>query len=83
MAKKPAKVQICHVNSANDVEGLSPFVFGRVIEVSQNAVKAHMKHGDSMNYEVLTEAMRDSMEIFFGIALPNANCYFNGGGDPN
>ena len=79
MAKKPAKVQICHVNSANDVEGLSPFVFGRVIEVSSNALKAHMKHGDCSDpdmYMVLTEAKRDLMEVEYGIKLPNANCYF-------
>ena len=78
MAKKAGKVEICHVNSANDV--LGPFVFGRVIEMSSNALNAHWKHGDSTHYLPLTKAMRDSLEKCFGIALPNANCVIIPGG---
>ena len=77
--EKPAKVAICHVNSANDVlvdlwGGVA--AFGRVIEVPENAVAAHEAHGDSTDFVEISEEFRDLTEEFFGISLPNANCTF-------
>ena len=81
-AKPETKVAICHVNSANDVLDLDGLVvtFGRVIEVSENAVAAHVaQHGDSESYLPLDEETRDWYEAEYGISLPNANCYFGVG----
>lgn len=74
-----AKVDICHVNSANDVLELEDgFVvtFGKVISVSENAVAAHEAHGDSTDFADLDQDLRDLVEELFGITLPNANCLF-------
>ena len=74
--EKPAKVTICHVNSANDmVNGHWWLVGGRVIEVAESAVPAHLAHGDSLDYEIMDEEFRDYIESF-GYSLPNANCWF-------
>ncbi|MEJ2702725.1 MAG: hypothetical protein P8Z79_09825, partial [Sedimentisphaerales bacterium] len=77
--KAPAKVEICHVNSANDVvyiEGGAAIVFGRVIEVSENAVDAHLAHGDSLVFIPMYEGDREFFEELFGIYLPNADAFF-------
>jgi len=83
MATQPCpdddKVLICHVNSANDILtiGSTTYTFGRVIEISENAVPAHLEeHGDSLCYQTLTEEERELIEEFFNISLPNANCVF-------
>jgi hypothetical protein len=83
-ANGPApKVSICHVNSANDVledEDGVVWTFGRVIEVSENAVEAHVaQHGDGTSYEEFDKSFRDTLEARYGISLPNANCRFSGG----
>jgi hypothetical protein len=76
-----SKVSICHVNSANGVgfdatTGAQVF-FGRVINISENAVAAHLAHGDSLSYYgPFDEAERDLLEVQYGIKLPNANCSF-------
>ena len=78
-AAKPAKVKICHVNSANDVfevPGFGVVVFGREIEVSEKALDAHLAHGDSDEYLPLTEDLRDFLEVLLDIKLPNADCVF-------
>ena len=77
-AGKKAKVAICHVNSANDaIEGVgATLVFGKVIEVSENAVAAKEAKGDSAVFYPLTEELRDLLEELLGISLPNADCYF-------
>ena len=78
--EKPAKVEICHVNSANDVVVLGTVViaYGRVIEVSENAVAAHEAHGDmaSPGFFYMSEEARENIEEIFGVSLPNANCGF-------
>ena len=75
MAGKPEKVDICHVNSANDVLGI--FTFGRVKSVNGNAVEAHLaNHGDSLDFTDFGPDFRDFVELTFGITLPNANCFF-------
>lgn len=78
-AEEPCLVPICHVNSANDVFSFDDtlLVFGRVIEIDENAVQAHLdEHGDSLFYETLTEEEREALELELGITLPNANCFF-------
>lgn len=73
------KVQLCHLNSANDVIEFGTVIvsFGNSIEVSENAVAAHEEnHGDSTNFIPLDEQTRDLFEQVFGITLPNADCYF-------
>jgi len=80
----PAKVAICHVNSANDTvrDGTNPgtWYFGRMIEVAESAVEAHLAHGDAIfggQYpKELTEEKRALIEVVYGVSLPNANCYF-------
>ena len=79
--KGPApKVEICHVNSANDVVVLGTLViaYGRVIEVSENAVAAHEAHGDmaSPGFFYMSEEARENNDEIFGVSLPNANCGF-------
>ena len=75
---KPVKVEICHVNSANDIVPFGPFViaFGRVIEVSEKAVPAHEAHGDSTVFFDLSEEERQEIEEISGVSLSNANCGF-------
>ena len=79
VAKKPVKVEICHVNSANDIVDLGgPVViaFGKVIEVSPNAVPAHEAHGDSTKFFYLSEEEREELEEISGVNLSNADCGF-------
>jgi len=77
-AEKGVKVDVCHVNAANDTlaEFGLVFYFGNVINVSENAVKAHEKNGDSVAFLSLDENLRVLFENFFGISIPNADCYF-------
>ena len=91
-AAKEAKVEICHVNSANsagsytyhyhnsrDYTDLNPndgidynrydyfygyeytytYHLGRVIEVAESAVDAHVAHGDSASFNELTDYWAD------------------------
>lgn len=72
--EKPAKVLICHLNGANPmVDGNWWLVFGRVIEVAESAVPAHLAHGDSLDFFEVDEEFRAYVESF-GYHLPNANC---------
>jgi len=79
-AEKPGKVEICHVNSANDVLelGATVIAFGKVIEVSEKAVAAHEKHGDmaAPGFFYITKEDAEYWEDYYGIKLPNANCLF-------
>ncbi len=76
VAAKPVKVEICHVNYVLDF-GVVAFAFGRVIEVSASAVAAHEAHGDSVDFTLMSEEMRNWWEIAFGIDLRNADAVFN------
>ena len=74
-----AKVRICHVNSANDVVVFNETysaMLGRVTEVSENAVNAHLAHGDSEVFFPLSEEVRTWIEEVYEISVPNADCYF-------
>jgi hypothetical protein len=72
------KVEICHVNSANDTVNSSsgdPFiVFGKVISVSPDALEAHLAHGDSTRVCEFDAVQRLLFEGLYKISLPNANC---------
>lgn len=76
--KKVPNVSICHLNSANDVLDLGSVViaFGRVIEVSENAVAAHEAQGDSIDFFTCTKEDCEYWEEYYGISLPNADCLF-------
>lgn len=77
MAKKPAKVDVCHLIEANDVVygfyGVVDLYFGRVISVAESAVETHEEHGDSTSFFT----NEDAIDTFRGVGfhLPNANCY--------
>jgi hypothetical protein len=77
---KPAtKVDVCHVNSANDTLDLGDegvYAFGRVISVSENAVPAHLNHGDSLAFFTFDKDDREAIEDAYDINLPNADCAF-------
>ena len=77
-AKPAAKVAICHVSSANDFVdfGGVKLFFGRQVEVSENAVAAHLAHGDSTDFECFGPEARAELEEWFGIDLVNADCLF-------
>ena len=79
-AKPETKVAICHVNSANDILDLGPYgvlVFGKVIEVSENAVETHVtEHGDSTDFFTFDKEDREYWAEYYGIKLPNADCGF-------
>lgn len=77
MAKKPPKVDVCHLIEANDVVygfwGVVDLYFGRVISVDESAVESHEAHGDSTSFFT----NQDAIDTFRGVGfhLPNANCY--------
>ena len=78
-AGKVEKVAICHVNSANDIIDLETgyaIAFGRIIEVPESAVEAHLAHGDCTNFFPITPEAWELIEEVYGISLPNANVWF-------
>lgn len=76
----PVKVEICHVNSANDILDLGilgVYALGKVIEVSENAVATHEAHGDSNTFSIVDQDQKDFIEDLFGIQIAkNVNCKF-------
>jgi len=78
---KGEKVDICHIIEANDVIPFGPapvlLYFGKVISVSENAVDAHLDHGDSIHFwsgEVAAGPINLFREA--GANLPAADCYY-------
>lgn len=86
VAGKPAKVEICHLNSASDtINGLgSPdrkWAFGKILSVSEPAVPSHEGHGDATDFRVEEgdqgwinlhlAAERDGLRIW-----KHAECFF-------
>ncbi len=79
MAGKKVKVDVCHVIAENDVIQFEPveLFFGKVINTSENAVDAHLEHGDFTAFWGGKEAA-DPINAFreAGAHLPAANCFF-------
>ena len=79
-----SKVEICHVNAANDQTYLQFgsirfwFTQGRVISVAESAVDSHLAHGDAESglFGTYPPETRDFFEETQGIRLPNGNCFF-------
>ncbi len=72
-ADKPEKVLICHVaevieTGPGDPEGPGTLIIRRVIEVSVNAVDAHLAHGDELAGEGLAKG--DDCSIFIPAGDP-------------
>lgn len=71
-----AKTQVCHVSGqANDEIPELSVRFGQVIEVNDNAVAAHVDHGDSTGFFTMDEVLKGMVEEIWGISLVNADCY--------
>jgi hypothetical protein len=75
------KVDVCHIIAANDVIPFGPepvmLYFGKVISVSENAVDAHLAHGDSTSFWYGEEAAGPINQFReAGATLPAANCYY-------
>jgi hypothetical protein len=83
-AAQAAKMDVCHVNAANDVLNLGFFgtyVFGKVNNVAEKAIPAHLAHGDAVHFWTLDSYVgRWVVGILeaLGLALPNADCVFRG-----
>lgn len=61
--KGPApKVDICHVTDSIDIGNGWTLVVGHVINVSENAIDAHLAHGDTLIYDDI-----DNGPIIFGL----------------
>lgn len=72
------KVQICHVNGSTGVAPFGPvnITFGRIIEVSPNAVDAHYAHGDGYVQFTPDNANLWAYGESLGV-IGNGNCAFN------
>jgi len=78
MAGGNTKVNVCHVNSANDSVHHGHHVFGKFIRVSENSVDFHLAHGDSTDFLEgdTTDDLIEHHRADHGALLPNANCVF-------
>jgi len=73
------KVCVCHVNEANTIPIVDAFIkLGIIIEVSENALDAHLAHGDATRFW-----FGDQLDWLFDLVekiglgkLPNAECAF-------
>ena len=79
--EKIAKVDICHIISANDTIPFGPapvwLYFGKEKSVAASAVPAHLDHGDSTTYwggEAAATPINQFREA--GANLPAADCYY-------
>ena len=70
-----AKSQVCHVTGQANDDLFGFVLFGRVVEVNDNSVDAHLDHGDNLNFFDMDADLRAWAEAFYKISLPNANCY--------
>lgn len=67
--------RVCHVTGQANHESLGLIEFGRVIEVSASAARAHLDHRDHLAYTDMDEDLKAWVEDFFEISLADANCY--------
>ena len=66
-AKKADKVLICHVTDMFDIpQNEFTLVVGHVIEVSSNALEAHLAHGDILNPDPVLNDI-DYGPVIFGL----------------
>jgi hypothetical protein len=78
------KVDVCHLNSANDVLDLGwlgSYVFGKQINVAEKALPAHLDHGDATRFWSLDSPVGQwvvGILEALGLKLPNADCVFRG-----
>ncbi len=49
-ARKAPKVDICHVTASTRLDEGGTLYIGHVVNVSDNAVHAHLQHGDSLRF---------------------------------
>jgi len=78
-AEEKVKVDVCHIIAANDVIQFGPveLYFGKMNSISENAVDAHLGHGDFTSFwggDVAAGPINAFREA--GAHLPAANCYF-------
>ena len=69
---KPVKVEICHATDSVELPGIG-FITGHVISVSENALDAHLAHGDAELYFPI-----DEFSIFveqLGLNTVGADCF--------
>ena len=52
---KPVKVAICHATDGSPLMSGGTLIVGHVINVSENAVPAHLAHGDSATFSALDD----------------------------
>jgi hypothetical protein len=82
IAGNKVKVDVCHVLAVNDtipnfLDTEMTIYYGKVINVSENAVYSHLEHGDSTAF-FSGEGTEASVETFraAGGHVPAANCHF-------
>ena len=78
---KEVKVDVCHIIEANDMIpfGIAPvyLYFGKVISLSEDAVNAHLAHGDSIVFFGGNKALGPIYQFReLGAHLPATNCYY-------
>lgn len=74
-----AKVDICHATDSADLPDGGTLIVGHVINVSENAVDAHLNHGDSLSFSGLDDLGPGGLpwgEVAesYGLNLAGANC---------
>ena len=78
---KEVKVDVCHIIETNDMIpfGIEPvyLYFGKVINLSEDAVNAHLAHGDSIVFFGGNEALGPIYQFReLGAHLPATNCFY-------
>ena len=78
--EKPVKVDICHATDSGALQSGGTLIIGHVINVSENAVDAHLAHGDSLEINDIDDegpwaghSWRELAE-WYGLNTAGANC---------
>ena len=78
--KSPVKVDICHATASTPLESGGTLIIGHVITVSENAVPAHLAHGDSTDFGGLDDEGAwaghtwGELAEWYGLDLTDTNC---------
>lgn len=73
------KTKVCHLNASNDVVygflGVVDLHFGKMINIPEAALDAHLAHGDSVTFS----SGQGPIDTFRGVGyhLPAADCWVN------